>query len=552
MSLLLIGSGLLIFELFKTQVLEFPSYSEAAESQSISQTKLPASRGRIIAQDRDGQQYTLAASQWRYQLLISPRQVRDKKKLAELLTDVLSQLKKEEIITAIDNDKVYIPPLVNDLDQETAEKVQAQNLAGVFVSPVISRVYPEADKVASQLLGFVGADGIGKYGVESYYDDLLRGQLGSEEARHDSLGRLIDVLNSQQSRSGSDLVLTIDYNFQFFVENKLKETVERYQADRGSIVAIDPTNGAILAAAGWPTYDPNNFTNVKAEDYGRFPSPIINSPYEPGSVFKPVNMAAAIDAGVVTPETTNIFGGEVTVADKTITNSEHKVYGQENMEQVLANSDNVAMVWVSGLLGAQKQRQYLEKFGFGKKTGVDVAPEVGGSLAVEKDWNELLRATASFGQGISVTPIQLATAYAALVNGGKLVTPHLALGKINNQGLLEKFNYPDKGQVVSAEAANKVKDMLVKVLDVHGVKAKVEGIKVGGKTGTAQVAKPTGGYEENIFIGNFAGFFPADQPKVAMVVRFDNPKAVKFAESSAAPTFGEIAAWATNYFALRK
>lgn len=544
-------TGSVLFRLFEKQVIEHEDFVKAAESQSTATSTLPAPRGKIYAQDKDGQLYPLAVSQWQYQLLVSPRQVKDKAKLATALAQDLPQLKRDEVYEKINNDKLYVPPLLKGLDEETAQKITANRYAGVFVQPELARVYPEGDKIAPQVLGFVGADGSGKYGVESVYDSLLRGQGGSTKAKRDSLGRLIDILSTDKSIAGKDAVLTIDYNLQFTVETKLREALSKYQAEAGSIVVMDPKTGALLAIAGAPSFDPNAFSKLKGEELFKFLSPAASNVYEPGSVFKPLTMAAAIDQKLVEPDTENVFGKSVVVKDREIFNAEFKTYGRETMRQVLENSDNVAMVWISSLLGSEKEREYFEKFGFGKKSGIDIIGEQAGRLAPIKEWNDVLRSTAAFGQGVSVTTTQLAAAYSALVNGGTLVTPHLLDRELDGDQAT-KAEYQSRGQVISSETSAKIREMLVGVVENgHGKRAKVPGVKVGGKTGTAEVPNPAGGYYEDRHIGTFAGMFPADDPKIVMVVRLDNPKTVQFAESSAAPTFGEIATWLVNYLQLR-
>ena len=544
--------GSVLFRLFEKQVLEHQDFVKAAETQSTATTATPAPRGKIYAKDKDGQLYPLAISQWRYQLLVSPRQVKNKEKLADALADDLPELKESEIFSKINNDKLYVPPLLKGLDEIKAQAITKKRYAGVFVVPELARVYPEGDKVAPQVLGFVGADGLGKYGVEAVHDDTLRGKSGSTKAKRDSLGRLIDILSTEKSQPGSDVVLTIDYNLQFVVETKLREALEKFQADAGSIVVMEPKSGAIMAIAGQPNFDPNNFSSLKGDELFKFLLPAASNVYEPGSVFKPLTMAAAIDQKLVEPETTNVFGKSVKVRDREIFNAEFKTYGKETMTQVLENSDNVAMVWISSLLGADKEREYFEKFGFGQKSSLDIIGEQAGRLPPKKEWNDVLRSTAAFGQGVSSTTVQLAAAYSVIANGGSLVTPHVAEKAIRNEEV-QKFEHPSRGQVISPETAAKVRQMLLSVVENgHGKRARVAGVKVGGKTGTAEVPNPQGGYFEDRHIGTFAGMFPVDDPKVVMVVRLDNPKTVAFAESSAAPTFGEIANWLVNYLQLRK
>ncbi len=547
---LFFSGGVISFALFQKQILEHKQYAATSAAQSESLTNLPAQRGRIFAKDRDKKLVNLAVSEWRYSLVISPQLVKDKQKFANLLSADYPKLPPSDILAKVSNDKVFVI-LAKGLSIDEAEKISQQDYRGVSLMPQLARSYAEGDAIAAQVLGFVGADGQGKYGVEGVWDNELRGQAGSQKQKNDSFGQLIDVLGGKDSTPGQDLILTLDYNLQYIVETKLKESIDKYKADSGSIIVMEPKTGAILSLASQPTFDPNNFSKVPTEEQYKFLSPAVSNTYEPGSAMKPIMMAVALDVGAVTPDTTNVFGSSLTVLGKTITNAEGKVYGKENMSQVLENSDNVAMAWLSSLVGAKVERDYYTKFGFGAKSGIDLIGESTGILQDVKEWNELLRSTAAFGQGVSVSVLQLATAYAVIGNGGILVTPHLTEKTILGDKV-KIPEHPTRGQVIKPETARQVQSMLENVvLRGHGKRAKVDGVRVGGKTGTAQVPDPQGGYYSDRTIGSFAGMFPLDDPKFVMVVRLDNPKTVKFAESSAAPTFGEIAEWIANYYQLR-
>lgn len=544
-------AGFFMFKLFERQVLEHTQFAQAAEEQSTSVAAQPAQRGQILAQDKDGKLFALAVSDWQYQLAISPRQVKNAEKLVAALKEDLPSLDSADTLQKIESDKVYIPPIMKGIDGKTAERISGKGYAGVFMLPTLVRVYPDGPNIASQVLGFVGADSEGKYGVESTHDKALRGRAGDEKSKRDSLGRLIDILGGKQAEAGKDAILTIDYNLQFNVETKLREAIEEFKADAGQVVVMNPKNGAILALAAQPTFDPNKFTEVTAGEQFKFLMPAASNVYEAGSVFKPLTMSMAIDMNLVQPDTTNTFGKSVTVNGKEIFNAEFDAFGTETMTQVLENSDNVAMVWLSSQIGAEKEREYFDKFGFGKKTGVDLVGEQSGRLPPKQEWNDLLRSTAAFGQGVSTTTLQLAAAYAVVANGGLTVTPHL-VEKYMLGDQVETVEVKPGNQVITPETAAKVREMLVSVVEKgHGKRARVEGVKVGGKTGTAQVPNPEGGYYEDRHIGSFAGLFPADDPKFVMVVRLDNPKTVRFAESSAAPTFGKIANYISNYYQLR-
>ncbi|HUD21099.1 MAG TPA: penicillin-binding protein 2 [Candidatus Saccharimonadales bacterium] len=550
-AVLFVICGFYIFELFQKQVLEHDQYAEAAATQSTSTTTQPADRGKIIAQDKDGNSYLLAVSEWQYQLLLSPRQVKNPEKLVAALKTQLPNLDTAAALAAIATQKVYVPPVMKGINADDAQKINDQNYAGVSLIPQLARIYPEADKIAAQVLGFVGGDGSGKYGVEATYNDQLTGNPGSQSAKKDSLGRLIDVLGSSTPTPGANAILTLDYNLQYEVENVLKAGISQYQADSGSITVMDPNNGAVLAMAGEPTFDPNNYGALTGDAQRAYLPPAISDVYEPGSVVKTLTMSAALNEGVVTPDTANNFNAPVTIDGHTIYNALNKIFGHENMTQVMENSDNIAMTWVSGLLGKEKQREYLDKFGFGKKTGIDLVGEQYSTLPELKNWPDILRANAAFGQGVATTTVNLAADYCAVADGGYSVTPHV-VSKLDYGDHTETKDYPKGAQIISSQTATEVRAMLQAVVDNgEGKRARVAGMTVGGKTGTAQVPNPQGGYYTDRSIGTFIGMFPVDNPKYVMAVRVNNPKTVQFAESSAAPIFGTIADWMATYFQLR-
>lgn len=550
-AVLFFVAGYFLFSLFSKQVLQHRAYAEAAKAQSTNVTPTPAPRGTIYASDKDGKLYGLAVSEWQYQLLISPRQVGNKEKLLKALQEYLPNLDVSAVLRKIDNDKVFVPPVLDGVDAATAGKISAQNFAGVFMVPKLVRVYPDGSSIAPQVIGFVGADGHGKYGLEQNYDETLQGKSGSQTAEQNSLGQLIDILSSNEAQAGSDLVLSLDYNLQFTVENKLKEAISKFQADSGAVVVMNPKTGEILAMAGQPVYDPNKYSEIKSSDYRLYQVPAIADVYEPGSVFKPISMSAALDMKLLKPTDTHNAGASVEINGHTIYNARNKNFGTQTPSQIIQNSDNVQMAeWVSALLGADNLRNYFTKYGIGVKTGIDLAGEQSGTLP-KLPWPDILRATASFGQGVSTTVVQLAADYAAMANGGQTVMPHV-VKKIVTGNEAKAVSLPKGHQAISADSAKEITQMLVDTVNLgEGKRAGIDGVQVAGKTGTAQVADASGGYSESNTIGSFAGFFPAENPQFVMVVRLNNPKTVNFAESSAAPTFGEIANWMANYYGLR-
>jgi len=531
------------FRLFQKQILEHFTYLAAAAGQYIIKKDLPAQRGKIYANDL----FPLATNRQYYQVLAIPRNIRNPDETAGKLAAILG-MKKSEIFETINNSKNYIPPLKHGLTEEEADKVANLKITGILVMPESKRFYPE-DEMAAQILGFVNASGNGQYGIEGFFNDQLKGFGGEISAEKDIKGRYFSIGERIEPRDGSDYVLTIDRNIQFKAEEIIKEAVQTYKADAGFLGIIEPKTGAVLALAGSPSFNPNKFNEVPEGQQDVFNNPAITAAWEPGSVFKPLIMAAAINEKKVEPETEGVFSNKVTVDSYEIHTSTDQAYGRETMTQVLENSDNVAMVWVSEQLGKDLEYQYLKDYGFGRKTGIELDTEATGSVLELKKWSNTQRATIAFGQGISVTPIQLMTAVSAIANGGKLMKPTIVSEIQSPDGHKNIIQPQEIKRVLDNETSDKLKEMLVSVVENgHGKKAAVAGYKVAGKTGTAQIPEPGGGYYEDRHIGSFIGFAPANDPKFLMLVRLDQPKNVKWAEESAAPTFGKMAKWLLDYF----
>lgn len=554
-SYLMIGiflfSMILMCKLFKVSVIDNSNYKVMAESQRIVKKQIYAKRGEILVNDlSDNKYYKLATSEEKYSISVVPKNLSDKRQTANELASIL-ELDENETFNTINNDKLYVPPLKRRVDLNIAEKIANLDITGVLILPEEVRVYPE-DNLASHILGFVNNDNDGKYGVEGYYNDELKGHGGIVIGEKDALGDLISLDAANQAvQDGTDLVLTIEHNVQFMAEQKLRQSIEKYQADSGSIIIMDPKTGAILAMAGDKSFNPNKFNEVKQEDQNVFLNPTISNVWEPGSIVKPLVMAMALNDGKIEPDTEGVFSNMTVVQGYEIHTAQDKAFGRETMTQCLENSDNVCMVWIADKLGNEAMYNYFDSFGFNKKTGIELTGETTGSMLKLKDWRDINRATQSFGQGISSTPLQLLSAIAAIANNGKLTKPYIVDKMIKYNGEEIKITPKEVKEVISTEAAAKLKGMMVSVVERgHGKRAGVEGYSVAGKTGTAQVPNPQGGYYEDQHVGSFAGFFPAENPQFAMLVKLDNPKNVEWAESSAAPTFGEMAKYLLTYYEI--
>ncbi|MCL5407738.1 MAG: penicillin-binding protein 2 [Patescibacteria group bacterium] len=542
-AFVVILASCLLFRLFQKQILEHGTYLAQAEGQYIVKKALLAERGKIYASDM----FPMATNRQYYQVLAVPRNIKNPDETSSKLADILG-MKKSEIFSLINNDKSYVPPLKHGLTEEEGDKIANLKIRGVMVLPESKRFYPESE-LGGQVLGFSNNLGEGQYGIEGYFNEQLKGFGGEISAEKDTKGRLFSIGEKVEPKDGSDYVLTLDHSIQYQAELVLAEAVKTYQADSGFIGVMDPKTGAVLAMAGSPSFDPNKYNEVPQGQQEVFNNPGITAAYEPGSVFKPLIMAAAINEGKVQPDTEGVFSNKVTVDSYEIHTSTDQAYGKETMTQVLENSDNVAMVWISELLGKDLEYKYVKDFGFGRKSGIELDTEATGSVLDVKKWSNTQRATISFGQGISMTPIQLMAAYCVLANGGKLMKPYI-VGEVRSpDGRVDKTQSQEIKRVINTDTSDKLKDMLIGVVDFgHGKKAGVPGYKVAGKTGTAQIPKPGGGYYDDRHIGTFAGFAPAKDPKFVMIVRLDQPKNVKWAEESAAPTFGKMAKWLLDYY----
>lgn len=551
-------TSLLIFRLFERGVMDTGNYRKMADKQYYTKIDQPAKRGEIYIKDNESTDlidqskaglFPVASDLELFDLNVIPKNVIDKADAAKKIASITG-LKEDDVFSKINNNKPYLPPLKKRMSKEEADKIIALNLKGVFLEGQYSRVYPEKEFL-SQVLGFVDYDGNGKYGLEGFYDGLLKGEGGKLMGVKDNFGKVIKVEQSEPGKTGADIVLTIDRSIQYMAEKKLKEGMERYGAEGGSIIIMDPKNGGILAMASLPNYDPNKFNEIKSQDQHVFLNPAVSSNWEPGSIFKPIVVAGAVQANLLQPDSKPSpeeggFTNSLTIDGYEIHNALDKSYGFETVTQILENSDNIGMVWIANKQGNDVLSQFISKMGFNIKTGIDLSGESPGQVRSARTWKDINRATISFGQGVSVTPIQIMQAYQAIANKGKLVKPHL-LDRVIVDKEQKKYEDNETTEVMSAETAKKVADMLVSVVENgHGKPAKVEGYRVAGKTGTAQVPKSDGGYEENTFIGSFAGFAPEDDPRFVMLVKLNKPKNVEWAESSAAPIFGEIANWLLN------
>lgn len=536
--------------LFLMTIVHHGDYARlAARQQGVSQEIL-SRRGGIFTQDKEGQRIPLALNRTFHVLVAVPDAIDDKKAFAHTLADYF-HLDEEDVLQKLSKEDDPYEVIARRISPESAAGFDVKRFPGISFEEESRRVYPNG-AMASHVIGFVGVESdteSGRYGLERMYDRDLGGANGILEGIRDiggfwvALGRRI----VSPPTNGSSLVLTIDYNIQRKAEEVLGSVRRKWDASSAALVVLDPATGRILASAGDPGFDPNAFS--KEKNFGVFLNPMLEKTYEPGSVMKPITMASGIEERVVRPETTYTDTGALRFGSYVIRNFDEKAYGVQTMTQVLEKSLNTGAVFVAERLGRDRQRAYLEKFGFGEKTGVDLPGEVVGNISNLDSGRDIDFAAASFGQGISVTPLQMATAMAVIANGGKLRKPYIVESVMDDSGN-KSVTGPQMGrQVISSSTAETVTKMLVSAVRAgFENRAGVKGYFVAGKTGTAQISKAGGGGYSDAVTHTFVGYAPAFNPRFLILLQLNEPKGNRFAANTLASPFHDLAEFILNYY----
>ena len=544
----------LIVRLYFIQVVSHDKWVAIAENQHNAFQELSADRGEIYIHDGEDR-YPLAVNREYQMVYASPKDVVEKDRAALELARILG-LDAGVIKNKLDRPNDPFEIIKKRLNDEEIARINELGLKGIAFLPEKYRYYP-AGELASQVIGFASLrenGRVGGYGIESSKDGILRGETGTVSQEKDAAGRWLPLSDRLivSPKNGESLLLTIDRVIQYETEKILKDSVERYEADSASAIVMDPKTGNILSMVSFPQFDPNNYS--EEEDYSVFLNPVVSMTYEPGSVMKPIVMAMGIEEGKVSPTTEFVDTGSESVAGYVIHNSENKVYGRSTMMKVLDQSINTGVIYVEKLIGNQTFGDYFTRFGFGKKTNIGLPAELAGSIRnLENTRSNISFFTASFGQGVTTTPLQMLDAYVVFANGGKLIRPNIIDRIIHSDGQEEKIQPEIVRQVLSEETSHTIGMMLRSVVvNGHGKRADVPGYQVVGKTGTAQVAKSDAkGYEDGLSIGSFVGYAPLDDPRFVVLVKLDNPKKVEWAESSAAPTFSQIMKFLLEYAKIK-
>lgn len=491
-------------------------------------------RGNIY--DRNGE--LLAGNTTEYKIGVSPIYITDPEKSSRDVADLLGD-DPARLYTLMTSEKPFELITTRPVSTETAQKVAALELLGIVIEPEPRRVYPH-NSLAAHLLGFVGWDGTvrrGYVGVEGNYNDDLAGQvMYTEESRIP-----FEANTNNTPPPGRDIYLTLDRSIQYLAEQELATAISQYGATSGSILIMDPRTGEILGMASLPTFDPNKYYDVKP---GEIPNPVISSVYEPGSVFKVVTAALALRTGDITPDWTYMDVQVRNVGGANIYNWDRGGHGSQTFDDILIHSWNIGTTHLSvDVLGKDDFYAGLRDFGLGARTGIDLEGEEAGIVkdpGFSRYWSDSDLATNSFGQGISVTPLQMLCYVNTIANGGLMMQPHIRLMTADGNRQIKAQPVAVR-QPITPDVSRRITDIMTKVVSIgEGRDAAIPGYTVAGKTGTAQIPLPTGGYDETLQNATFVGFFPADEPRVSILIKLDNVSL--YASQTAAPAFGKIGA----------
>lgn len=506
------------------QLFQYKKLNKLASDLWSRNLPIEANRGKIY--DRNG--VVLADNLTTTSLVLIPNQIKDKDRVSQDLANILGVTKEEmdkHVKKSTSIERVH--PEGRRLSYEIADKINSLNYDGVYLVKESKRFYPNQSYL-SHVLGFVGIDNQGLSGLELEYDEYLKGESGAIKYFSDAKGNRLEMSEVyQKPQDGMNMMLTIDYNIQTSIERELDNVVEKYNPEQALVLAMNPNTGEILGMSSRPTFDPNNYQNYSLEETSR--NLPIWATYEPGSTFKIITLASALNEGKVDLKEEHFHdGGSVNVEGARIKCWKAGGHGSQTFMQVVQNSCNPGFVELGQRLGKDTLFGYINKFGFGKKTGVDLNGESTGIMFPMDRVGPVELATTAFGQGVSVTPIQQVVAVSAAINGGKLVTPYIVKGFMEPETntIIEERTPQIKSEVITEETSALVREALENVVSLGtGRNAYIDGYRVGGKTGTAQKVQ-NGRYLVGNYIVSFISFLPADDPEIVLYVAVDNPKGV--------------------------
>jgi cell division protein FtsI/penicillin-binding protein 2 len=556
-AFMLVILAALVAQLIRYQL--FPSkIEEGASAATVMDT-----RGAIV--DRSGT--PLVINRYFFELTVTPAHIKtpeERHEIAQQLQELIALPYQQTFDTLTNSPGAMWAKLADAITLEDARKIAAKQqelnesrstfpLMYVEAMPMTKRYYPQAE-LTSHLLGFVQPNLGGVTGIEEYYNGFLlqhgAGLLGQRSIPVNNLSQ--DVLRFVPSSVGKDLVLTLDSTVQWILREELIRGLEEFRAVSGTAIAMDPHTGAIYGMVSLPDYDPNRYEMVPQESYNLFNNPAVSAQYEPGSVYKIITMAAAIDAGDITPTTIFTDSGSITIGGRVIFNSNRVANGEVTVTQALALSLNVVTAKIAEDLGAEEFYRYVRLFGFGEATNVDLSGEINGLIKTPRDsnWSPADLGTNSFGQGLACTPLQMLNATAVIANGGRLVQPYIVEARVAG-GQAQVTEPVVARQVIKPETADDMAEMMTAVVNSSGSLSGVAGYSVAGKSGTAQIPSPEG-YVQQETIVSYVGFAPADNPKFVLLVKMDrpDPEINVWAGQTAGPVFSRISQRLLDHFSV--
>jgi len=529
----------LMLRLFYLQIFKYEFFIDKAHEQRLSTITLYPDRGDIY--DRNGN--ILAISINAFSVVAYPSEIRNKGKVAAALSKILKE-KESTVIQKLNSGKPFVW-IKRKIEEPMAQIIKSKKINGIGILPERKRVYPKR-KLASQVIGFVGVDNQGLSGIEISYDDYLTGEAGSFISERDPGRREIVTSNLRvlkPATNGMNLTLTIDEPIQYKAESEIRKAVEGSHSISGSIIVMDVKSGEILALASYPDIDPNEYQRYKPAFWN---NRAVTDVYEPGSTFKLVTVASAMEEGIITNGTKIYCPDTIELGGRIIKNS-HRTKSDTrylSIKEILRESVNTGAVQIALKLGKEKFYDHIRAFGFGEYTGVGLPGESRGIFKDPASWNKPDIGMMSFGQSISVTPVQLISSLSSIVTGGIRIKPRLVKKIESSDSSFYKIFAPEiKGQAMTAKTAGEMLELCEDVVENGtGRLAKIPGFRVGGKTGTAQKPRPGGhGYMEGHFVASFIGFTPLEDPRISVLVVLDDPKPVFWGESVAAPVFKRVA-----------
>lgn len=545
-------ASILIIRLYFVQIINGEEFSARADRQYTRPNQNLYDRGSIFFEDKDGRLISGATLKSGFIVAINPKILEDSKTAYEQLSTILEIDKDKFFMRAGKKDDPY-EEIARQIDQSVAKKIENLGISGVNVYKERWRFYP-GGILNAHTLGFVGYDGdelSGRYGIERYYNDVL--DRDENNLYVNFFAEVFTNLNKSifknNTKRAGDVIISIEPSVQLFLENQLKNINDKWDSVLTAGVIINPKNGEIYALGVFPSFDLNSFQ--KEENSSIFSNPIVESVYEMGSIIKSLTMASGIDSGAVTATTTYYDRGTLTLNGSTISNFDGKGRGRVSMQEVLSQSLNTGVAFVVGEMGKEKFREYMLALGLGEETGIDLPNESAGLVENLNSPRDLEYATASFGQGIAMTPISTVRALSAIANGGIMITPHIAKKIKYKSGLSKKISFNDGEEVFKKESADEITRMLVRVVDeaLLGGKVKMERYSIAAKTGTAQIAKVSErGYYDDRFLHSFFGYFPAYDAQFLIFLYTLEPKEVKYASQTLTYPFIDTVKFLINYY----